>query len=99
MTDNARYIIGVDLGTTNTAVAFVDTNSADQSVHVFNVPQLVAPGELAPRPQLPSFIYTAGAHDLGPAETSMPWRHDASDAIRRVVGELARAQARAFRVG
>jgi len=92
MTDEARYIIGIDLGTTNTAVAYVDTKSAEQSVQVFEVPQLVAPGELAPRRQLPSFIYTAGEHDLGPAETGLPWAEQAENEPRRVVGELARAQ-------
>lgn len=83
-----RYIIGIDLGTTNTAVAYVDTRAADQKVRVFEVPQLVAPGELAPRRQLPSFVYIAGEHDLGEAETRLPW-----DQQRRlVVGELARKQ-------
>src|SRR5205823_268410 len=52
------------------------------------VPQLVAPGEVAPRRQLPSFIYLAGDIDLAPHETALPWRPDA----RRVVGELARGQ-------
>ena len=83
-----RYIIGIDLGTTNTAVAFVDTRSAEQRVQVFEVPQLVAPGEIQPQRQLPSFVYLAGEHDLGAAETALPWNPEA----RRVVGELARSQ-------
>ncbi|HUH05718.1 MAG TPA: Hsp70 family protein [Kofleriaceae bacterium] len=83
-----RFIIGIDLGTTNTAVAFVDTQAADQRVTVFEVPQLIAPGELAPRRQLPSFVYLPTEHDLGPSETALPWDR----ARRRVVGELARAQ-------
>jgi molecular chaperone DnaK (HSP70) len=85
---DARYIIGIDLGTTNTAIAWVDTRAAQQTVHVFEVPQLVAPGAVEPRRQLPSFVYLAGEHDLTPAETALPW--DASR--RQVVGELARAQ-------
>lgn len=84
----SRYIIGIDLGTTNTAVAFVDTRSAEQKVQVFLVPQLVAPGENEPRRQLPSFVYLAGEHDLGPVETALPW----DPGRRRVVGELARSQ-------
>lgn len=83
-----RYIIGIDLGTTNTAVAFVDTRSADQAVQLFPVPQLVAPGELARRYQLPSFLYLTGEHDLTPAETALPWDNHR----RLVVGELARTQ-------
>jgi molecular chaperone DnaK (HSP70) len=84
----ARYLVGIDLGTTNTAVAYVDTRAADPRVRVFEVPQLVAPGEVAPRQQLPSFVYLAGEHDLAAAETALPWRPGA----REVVGELARWQ-------
>ena len=83
-----RYLIGIDLGTTNSAVAFVDTRSAEQRVQVLEVPQLVAPGELAARRQLPSFVYLAGEHDLPAAETALPWAPDR----RWVVGELARNQ-------
>jgi molecular chaperone DnaK (HSP70) len=85
---SARYIIGIDLGTTNSAVAYVDTKSADQRVRIFEVPQLVAPGEVADRRQLPSFLYVAGEHDLTQDETKLPW----DDRRRLVVGELAREQ-------
>src|SRR5262245_52229016 len=98
----ARYLIGIDLGTTNSAVACVDTEAADPRVRVFEVPQLVAPGEVAPRRQLPSFVYLAGEIDLAPHETSVPWRVVAkterdpqaatSNELRPVVGELARSQ-------
>jgi len=83
-----RYLIGIDLGTTNSAVAYVDTRDGDARVRIFEVPQLVAPGEVAPRAQLPSFVYTAGEHDLAPQETALPWRPEG----RIVVGELARTQ-------
>jgi molecular chaperone DnaK (HSP70) len=85
----ARYLVGIDLGTTNTAVAYVDTRAADPRVRVFEVPQLVAPGEVAPRRQLPSFVYLAGEHDLAAAELALPWRREP---MREVVGELARSQ-------
>ncbi len=89
----ARYLIGIDLGTTNSAVAYVDTRAADARVRVFEVPQLVAPGEVAPRRQLPSFVYLAGEIDLAPHETALPWRPaDPNARIRAVVGELARNQ-------
>jgi len=87
----ARFLIGIDLGTTNSAVAFVDTRAADPRVRVFEVPQLVAPGEVAPRRQLPSFVYLAGEIDLAPHETRLPW-HAADAAQAPVVGELARSQ-------
>src|SRR6185503_20454750 len=98
----ARFLIGIDLGTANCAVAFVDTAAADPRVRVFEVEQLVAPGEVAPRRQLPSFVYLAGDIDLAPHETALPWRPVAredrdpqaatSSALRPVVGELARSQ-------
>ncbi len=87
----ARYLIGIDLGTTNSAVAYVDTRAADPRVRVFEVPQLVAPGEVAPRRQLPSFVYLAGEIDLAPHETRLPW-HAAGAPQAPVVGELARGQ-------
>jgi molecular chaperone DnaK (HSP70) len=87
----ARYLIGIDLGTTNSAVAYVDTEAADPRVRVFEVPQLVAPGEVAPRRQLPSFVYLAGEIDLAPHETRLPW-HDPQAPQAPVVGELARSQ-------
>ena len=99
---SARYLIGIDLGTTNSAVAYVDTLAADPRVRVFEVPQLVAPGEVTPRRQLPSFVYLAGEIDLAPHETALPWRPAAivakdpqaatSTEVRPVVGELARNQ-------
>ena len=70
----ARFLIGIDLGTTNSAVAYVDIRAADPRVRVFEVPQLVAPGEVAPRRQLPSFVYLAGEIDLAPHDTALPWR-------------------------
>ena len=89
----ARFLIGIDLGTTNSAVAYVDTSAADPRVRVFEVPQLVAPGDVAPRNQLPSFVYLASEIDLAPHETSLPWKPaDPKAATRIVVGELARNQ-------
>jgi molecular chaperone DnaK (HSP70) len=83
-----RFIVGIDLGTTNSAVACVDTRDGDARVAIFEVPQLVAAGEVAPRRQLPSFVYLAGEHDLTSVQTALPW----DPASRIVVGELARSQ-------
>ncbi len=60
-----RYIVGIDLGTTNSAVSFVDLHA--ESLHaepgkgdrikIFNVPQLTGAGEFSRLPVLPSFLY------------------------------------------
>ena len=60
----ARFVVGIDLGTTNSAVAFVDTRGDRDGVQVFAVPQLVAPGEVEARDTLPSFHYEAAPGEL-----------------------------------
>ena len=75
---NYRYIIGIDLGTTNSAVAYVDLTSnlaaaTRRTIQTFAIPQLIAPGESTPRMVLPSFLYLPGAYDLPPGSTALPW--------------------------
>jgi hypothetical protein len=87
----ARYIVGIDLGTTNCAVAYVDTRGPHgmrTPVAMFDLPQLVGPDELKTRPMLPSFLYLPGQHDLPPGSSRLPWDLDRSF----VVGEFAREQ-------
>ena len=93
----AHYLIGIDLGTTNSALAYMDLRpgkggargrDGQPEVRAFLVPQLVAPGELGEKALLPSFMYLPGPHDLPPQATALPW-----DASRDyVVGEFARNQ-------
>src|SRR5215813_943592 len=83
----SRYLVGIDLGTTNTACAWVDTR-AGRKIRIFEVPQLVAAGQVAPRPTLPSFVYLAGAHDLAAGSLDLPWAAGRS----WCVGLLAREQ-------
>ena len=49
-----RYVVGIDLGTTNSAVCYVDTDNTDWKVRTFRVSQLVAPGQIESRETLPS---------------------------------------------
>jgi len=81
----ARYLIGIDLGTTNSAVAFADLNAKPKGggvrLHSFPVAQLVAAGQVAEQPLLPSFLYLPGPHDLPPGSVALPWKPDATDAV------------------
>ena len=92
MEASSRYLIGIDLGTTNTAVAYVDTEEkpargAPPPVRVFEVPQLVADGEVRALPSLPSFIYfTDEAEDVAPG-LRLPWEEQTDGAL---VGVFAR---------
>ena len=90
MSSSYRYIIGIDLGTTNSALAYVDLaeGGARAPVRFFEIPQLVAAGEVAPRAVLPSFLYLPGAYDLPAGATALPWALDRDFAV----GEFAREQ-------
>src|SRR5256885_9161641 len=65
-----RYSVGIDLGTTNSAIAEVDLaiepagpGEPLPAPIQLEVPQLVARGEIAPRERLPSFVYLPPAHE------------------------------------
>jgi molecular chaperone DnaK (HSP70) len=53
----SRYVVGIDLGTTNSAVCYVDYQQQPWKVRVLEIPQLVAPNQLESRDTLPSFHY------------------------------------------
>ncbi len=55
----ARFSIGIDIGTTNSAVAYLDRTQSNREIRLFPVAQLVAPGEVEQRETLPSFHYEA----------------------------------------
>lgn len=97
MQTDARYIIGIDLGTTNCAVAYVDMEAAaDQrfdrpEIQLFQIPQLTGPGEFAQRPVLPSFLYIPGAYDITPEAMAAPWRiEERQREDRNFAGSFAR---------
>jgi hypothetical protein len=85
---SAAHIIGIDLGTTNCAVASVDSRDADPApVRTFAVPQVVNPHEVAERGLLPSFLYVPGDLDFPAGSTALPWGPAVDGGV---VGELAR---------
>ena len=61
--------IGIDLGTTNSAVAYIDPREAEDTdfppVHILPIPQHVAPERIEPLKVLPSFLYLANAEFVG----------------------------------
>jgi molecular chaperone DnaK (HSP70) len=85
----SSYLIGIDLGTTNSVVAYIDTRTvADESspVHVFPVPQLVERGEVRTLSTLPSFLYFPTEDELSVGAVSATWEEDPL----MVTGVLAR---------
>src|SRR5437763_3358676 len=84
---SSRFVVGVDLGTTNSALAYVDTGAGpDAKVTPFSLPQVVSPGSVESRPLLPSFLYLPGPGEQPAGALRLPW-----DANRDyAVGEFAR---------
>ena len=89
---SSRYMIGIDLGTTNSVVAYSDKQAGDNQgapdIQVFQVPQLVAEGEVRAVPTLPSFLYFPNEHDLSSGGMRLPWE----ERPESVAGVLAREQ-------
>jgi Hsp70 protein len=82
-----QYIVGIDLGTTNSALAYLDRNGSETArSEVRAVPQLVNPGEVEERSLLPSFLFLPGELDFPKGSLALPW--DKSPQF--VIGELAR---------
>lgn len=69
-----RYIIGIDLGTTNSSVAYVDTESQHKQIQQYHIPQLVAAGYTEALSTLPSFCYLCSAEEWPKGSISLPWK-------------------------
>lgn len=81
----ARHVVGIDLGTTNTVVAYAAPG--ERSVRLFEVEQLVAPGEVRAEALLPSLRYHPSPGEFAPGALTLPW--SAADDTA-VIGSLAR---------
>src|ERR1700678_1859620 len=61
--------VGIDLGTTNSALAFIDTKEAAEAdfpvIEVLDVPQTVAQGRVEDRRTLPSFLFLGDQEYVG----------------------------------
>jgi hypothetical protein len=82
------YVLGIDLGTTNSVLAYAPLGAEKPEVQLLPIPQLVAPGVVESRTTLPSFLYLAAEHEGAASAFDLPWRKGNNI----VVGELARRQ-------
>ena len=89
-----QFAIGIDLGTTHSALSYVNLTESDgeQSSHgVLQVPQLSSPGTLEELPLLPSFVYLPHGDEVAPGDLALPWVSEEAEAPF-VVGEMARSR-------
>jgi len=90
---NPTYIVGIDLGTTHSAVAYTRITDLDTlppgevpTIELFAINQVVSPGETQARPLLPSFLLLPGPHDVPDGALALPW----NETMDWTVGEYAR---------
>jgi hypothetical protein len=86
-----RYIVGIDLGTTHSVVAYTAVQVPEDDVprvELLPIAQVVAPNEVKAQPLLPSFLLMPGSHDVPAGALALPWNPD----INYAVGEFARTR-------
>ncbi len=86
---SANYIVGIDLGTSNCAVAYADvTHGAAAAVADFPVVQVQRPGQVGAQPLLPSCLYIPVESEIAAGAARLPW----GESPRIIAGEFARWQ-------
>lgn len=89
MSEDIRYAVGIDLGTTHSVVSYAALDEVDGeqvALTVLDLPQLTAPGVIDERKQLPSFLYLPHEAELAASDRVLPW----DSQPEHVIGELAR---------
>jgi len=74
----AQYVIGIDLGTTNSVLAYSSLHNEHSQVQLLPLPQLTAPNSIESLPMLPSFLYLCTAEETTAETFAMPGSDDAS---------------------
>ena len=85
-TQQHRYSVGIDLGTTHCVLSYVDLENENADVTVMSIPQLTTPGNVEEKNQLPSFMYQAHESELAEGDTALPWNAKPN----AIVGAMAR---------
>lgn len=89
-----RFLVGIDLGTTNTVVAFceITDNLEHAPVSLFDIDQLIGPGEVVRKSLLPSFRYHPAQGQVSGSDLTLPWENKPvdGDISHVIIGEWAR---------
>ena len=89
---SSHYLVGIDLGTTHTVVAYAKAENTHQEIQLLQIEQLIAPGQVAARPLLPSVRYHPAPGELSAADVAFPSYgiETFPSAESAVIGEAAR---------
>jgi len=88
MPSSPTYSIGIDLGTTNSVIAYANLAEERPSVQLLPIQQVVAAATVEDRNLLPSFLYLGTDADQEAKALDLPWARKRNYAV----GELARKQ-------
>jgi len=86
-----RYIVGIDLGTTNCALCWTDTEVANGEIQTFSIAQIVSEGQTERLETLPSFHLECGGLRQQSGSCRLPWQ---SSGELWTTGVFARDQGR-----
>ena len=78
-----KYSIGIDLGTTNTELAYCCLDDVDEPKNL-EIPQFVAPSIVESRPQLPSCLYIGSEEERSHSDWKLPW-----DSLVEIANEVS----------
>jgi hypothetical protein len=83
---STRFSLGIDLGTTNSAIALTDLES--DHTEVIEVTQIIGPNQIGEKPTLPSALYIPHRDEFPENSFPMPWDNGAGDTT--IAGHFAR---------
>jgi molecular chaperone DnaK (HSP70) len=81
-----RFSVGIDLGTTNSAIALTDLES--DHTEVLEVTQVLGPQQIGEKATLPSALYLPHPDEFPKNSFPLPWEHEIEDVT--IVGHFAR---------
>lgn len=81
-----KYSVGIDLGTTNSSLAWIDNSQKVKKINFLPIPQLISDGEVAEKILLPSFIFLPQSYEISQGGLSLPW----DDSLNYAIGEVGR---------
>ncbi|MGB5445041.1 MAG: Hsp70 family protein [Psychromonas sp.] len=90
----ARYSVGIDLGTTHCVLSYLDLSKAledptiEPELTIMSIPQLTHAGVIEEKKQLPSFIYMAHESELNEADIALPWNAQPNAIVGTIAREL-----------
>ncbi len=88
----AEFVIGIDLGTTNSVLAYAPLEFEDPAINLLDIPQLVASQTIESFPSLPSFMYLGTGEDVEGGVLDLPWKSGADFAVGRFANKQSADQ-------